>query len=545
MSKSFFISYNKADRPWAEWIAWTLEDHGYTTIIQAWDFLPGSNFVLEMQNATAQADCVIALLSQPYLDALYTHSEWATAFAQDPKGNSGRLLPVKVGECSLRGILATIVYVDLSGLDEGAATEELLVAASRKRTKPLNPPAFPNSNKSLPHKKPPFPLTHNSSNPEPRKYIQEINVTAKSRKLRWKLYILSGLIGFALGLIGALGVYKSFKEDKVETVLVPKDDSIFIFGSGTVYSYLQGLDAFTFNKRPDNNEQMKVRILQGPTYTGAKVFAHVYEQVDPMLVMAAHKLDIYDLRRTEKLSKGGLQEYSKEGKPRAIFEILLHADPLQMLLVNADKNANDTKMNKDFSDIIEMCTGDNGDELDFGKPGSKKWFNKYDVYVGSVESGTRKEWESRLGKAWPPEANLKLWELQHRSTINDETNKLRIYLGSKILVDREIERGRIKRGIKVLKMVEKSVPAIRGLYLYGFIDDSDERMSSYTLNEHVSKLLKHVLDLLSQKKLLDDECIENQRKYFNLYSDIGWIDAGRPKDNIYRAERCKMHSGIK
>ena len=47
--KDFFISYTKTDKAWAEWIAWTLEAAGYSTVIQAWDFRPGSNFVLEMQ----------------------------------------------------------------------------------------------------------------------------------------------------------------------------------------------------------------------------------------------------------------------------------------------------------------------------------------------------------------------------------------------------------------------------------------------------------------------------------------------------------------
>ena len=48
----FFISYNKEDTHWAEWIAWQLEEAGYTTRIQAWDFRPGSNFILDMQEAT-------------------------------------------------------------------------------------------------------------------------------------------------------------------------------------------------------------------------------------------------------------------------------------------------------------------------------------------------------------------------------------------------------------------------------------------------------------------------------------------------------------
>jgi TIR domain len=33
--KDFFISYNKADLQWAEWIAWTLEESGYIVVIQA------------------------------------------------------------------------------------------------------------------------------------------------------------------------------------------------------------------------------------------------------------------------------------------------------------------------------------------------------------------------------------------------------------------------------------------------------------------------------------------------------------------------------
>ncbi len=47
--KSFFISYNRSDKTWAEWIAYTLEEAGYSVVIQAWDFRPGGNFVLEMQ----------------------------------------------------------------------------------------------------------------------------------------------------------------------------------------------------------------------------------------------------------------------------------------------------------------------------------------------------------------------------------------------------------------------------------------------------------------------------------------------------------------
>ena len=52
--KDFFVSYNKADRDWAEWIAWTLEEAGYSVVIQAWDFRAGGNFVLEMHKAAKE-----------------------------------------------------------------------------------------------------------------------------------------------------------------------------------------------------------------------------------------------------------------------------------------------------------------------------------------------------------------------------------------------------------------------------------------------------------------------------------------------------------
>jgi len=141
--KHFFVSYNSADRQWAEWIAWHLEEAGYTTVLQAWDFWPGSNFVLEMQRAATEAERTIAVLSQAYLEALYTQPEWAAAFGRDPTGEKGTLLPVRVGECKPEGLLPQIIYVDLVGLEEAADREALLAGACRERAKPAAPPGFP------------------------------------------------------------------------------------------------------------------------------------------------------------------------------------------------------------------------------------------------------------------------------------------------------------------------------------------------------------------------------------------------------------------
>ena len=141
--KDFFVSYNKADKAWAEWIAWQLEEAGHTTVLQAWDFRPGSNFVLEMQRAASKAERTVAVLSPEYVDAEFTQPEWAAAFAQDPSGEKGTLLPVRVRECDLEGLVPQIIYVDLVGLTEEAARDTLLAGVQRERAKPEEAPPFP------------------------------------------------------------------------------------------------------------------------------------------------------------------------------------------------------------------------------------------------------------------------------------------------------------------------------------------------------------------------------------------------------------------
>ena len=146
--RDFLISYNKADLHWAEWIAGQLEEAGYSTIYQHRDFRPGSNFVVEMQRATAEAKRTIAVLSPDYLAALYTLPEWAASFAQDPTGEEGILVPVRVRQCELEGLLAQIVYIDFVGLDKAAAKEALLAGVKRGPIEPAKPE--PRSSGSLP-----------------------------------------------------------------------------------------------------------------------------------------------------------------------------------------------------------------------------------------------------------------------------------------------------------------------------------------------------------------------------------------------------------
>lgn len=143
MVPDFFIIRNKADKAWAEWIAWQLEESGYRVVVQDWDFRPGSNFVLKMQDAAANAKRTIAVLSPDFLKSEYTAPEWAAAFAQDATGAKRKLVPVRVRECTPSGLLAQIHYIDLVSLDKETAKTELLSGVKQGRAKPSKSPSFP------------------------------------------------------------------------------------------------------------------------------------------------------------------------------------------------------------------------------------------------------------------------------------------------------------------------------------------------------------------------------------------------------------------
>jgi len=171
MSK-FFISYTGCDKAWAEWIAWQIEDAGHKAVMQAWDFGPGSNFVLEMQKAAKSTSATIAVLSKDYIEKPFPSSEWAAAFVKDPSGQKNRLIPVRISDVEPDGLLSSIVYIDLFNVSEELATTRLLEGISGMRRKPNNAPTFPQNISSK--EKPAFP-----SVPKSKRNVQEINVEAE------------------------------------------------------------------------------------------------------------------------------------------------------------------------------------------------------------------------------------------------------------------------------------------------------------------------------------------------------------------------------
>jgi hypothetical protein len=164
----FFVSYTSADRTWAEWIAFVLEEVGFSVIIQVWDFRPGSNFVLEMQQAASEAERTIMVLSPDYLKSQFASSEWAAAFSGDPQGLKRKLVPIMVRRCDPPGPLSPLVHISLLGKDEDQARELVLNGVKAARAKPARRPDFPGGNAKLAQKA--FP----GSESVPRPYMPSV-----------------------------------------------------------------------------------------------------------------------------------------------------------------------------------------------------------------------------------------------------------------------------------------------------------------------------------------------------------------------------------
>jgi hypothetical protein len=166
----FFVSYNKADKDWATWIAWQLEDAGKSTVIQDWDFRPGENFVLKMQDALTTSQQTIMVLSENYLKSSFTAPEWAAVFASDPTAAGRKLVPIRVRECKPDGLLASLIYVDLVGLSEDAARAALL-GGFGARSKPATSPTFPGN-----QKQPPEPPASFPGSPDPAMQVAPVTI---------------------------------------------------------------------------------------------------------------------------------------------------------------------------------------------------------------------------------------------------------------------------------------------------------------------------------------------------------------------------------
>ncbi|NMH77597.1 toll/interleukin-1 receptor domain-containing protein, partial [Pseudonocardia xinjiangensis] len=138
----FYISYSPADDRWATWIGWTLTEAGFRIRLQAWDFMPGTNFTEFTDSGVRNASVVIAVLSRSYSGSRHG-SEWQAALRHDPR----KLVMIRVEDCPLDGLLAPITFLDLVGQRDDRAAANVMVRDLERmldeRSAAPAPPPFP------------------------------------------------------------------------------------------------------------------------------------------------------------------------------------------------------------------------------------------------------------------------------------------------------------------------------------------------------------------------------------------------------------------
>jgi tetratricopeptide (TPR) repeat protein len=130
--RDFLISYHTADRAWKEWIAWHLEEAGYSTLSR--DDPRAIGFIERVQPATLRAERTIVLLSPEYLADVVTADDWRETFARDPTGEKGHLVPLCIDGNKASDILSDVACIDLVGLNVREVRQRLLDMAGGKRS---------------------------------------------------------------------------------------------------------------------------------------------------------------------------------------------------------------------------------------------------------------------------------------------------------------------------------------------------------------------------------------------------------------------------
>jgi hypothetical protein len=136
----FFISHAGRDTGWAEWLAWQLQQAGYTVELDVWDWAPGEDFVARMQTALESADRLLAVCTEAYFASAFGGAELRAALAGSAAAQ-GRIVPVLVEPVTLPPLYAPLIHLDLTGLDEATAAARLRARLTGGR--PTSAPPFP------------------------------------------------------------------------------------------------------------------------------------------------------------------------------------------------------------------------------------------------------------------------------------------------------------------------------------------------------------------------------------------------------------------
>lgn len=140
-----FVSYTSSDRLWADWIGLELEKLGHVPHIDAWEITPGESIYAWMEKRFGEAEHVICVLTDDYLDrvkAPFSATERDATLWHAAKNRPGFALLVAVKPCQIPALADHLRRCELHGLIEQDARKrfaDFLMPAGR----PAGPAPFP------------------------------------------------------------------------------------------------------------------------------------------------------------------------------------------------------------------------------------------------------------------------------------------------------------------------------------------------------------------------------------------------------------------
>lgn len=126
--QDIFISYVSTDRPWADWIAWVLEEKGYTLTAQVLDGPSGESLVNNMKQALTEDGFIVIVLSPNYITFADTQPDWHLSSDQDPTQVASQVIPIRVEDCQLPSDWGLSGYVDVVDTLEAEAEKAITAA---------------------------------------------------------------------------------------------------------------------------------------------------------------------------------------------------------------------------------------------------------------------------------------------------------------------------------------------------------------------------------------------------------------------------------
>ncbi len=138
----FFISYHSSDQPWADWLAWVLEENGHSVTLQEGDVDKSGMVDIgnldPFLNQIRSSQQIITLLSERYILPNELFDQIVSRARLKPETNLPVLLPIRVESYKPQAEINLSPYLDL--VDKSEVEAEQTILETVRQGVPPQPP---------------------------------------------------------------------------------------------------------------------------------------------------------------------------------------------------------------------------------------------------------------------------------------------------------------------------------------------------------------------------------------------------------------------